>query len=400
MPGLRNMPDRGKRVACLAALWALSSCRGNEFASSAGAGGLGSLGSGGRGAESGVGVGGADLFGAGQGGGDAGEGGDYAQGGSPGGAAGMPTNGAGAAGDGATPSQRCNCEPGQYCRGGSTDCYACSNFDRLRFRPPERVASSSGSRFPRAGAAATDLFYQLIGDGLRHTTDASTSSGTAVTASARDAAPLLLPSDVTSLPSPTAPFNFVFDRDSDGRRELFLGRWVNRLESSERAPAPLNDEGSNNFGLAIALPGAPGALPRAFWLRSPTQSEQAEAGAQLLTAELGAQVEPEPLTFSVEGCGTALGPDTSPWVTAEGNALFFSHARPGADCEGWGSGADLFGLALSPTSGLPGEGTAYRLEDVNSPERDLDPSFSSDLCQLYFASDRDGELALYRAERR
>jgi Tol biopolymer transport system component len=40
------------------------------------------------------------------------------------------------------------------------------------------------------------------------------------------------------------------------------------------------------------------------------------------------------------------------------------------------------------------------MSDVNSPMNDVEPSFSADLCDLYFASDRDGKYALYRAHRR
>ena len=43
---------------------------------------------------------------------------------------------------------------------------------------------------------------------------------------------------------------------------------------------------------------------------------------------------------------------------------------------------------------------AVPLEDVNGDSNDVDPSFSHDFCDLYFASDRDGEYALYRAHRR
>jgi Tol biopolymer transport system component len=49
--------------------------------------------------------------------------------------------------------------------------------------------------------------------------------------------------------------------------------------------------------------------------------------------------------------------------------------------------------AAGPTPSQP-------LADVNSPQDDVDPSFSADFCDLYFSSNRDGRFALYRAHRR
>ena len=123
----------------------------------------------------------------------------------------------GSAGSGGVVSSGCDCAPGNYCREGSTDCFACAELSRLRFGAPERLEtlSSSGqpSRFPRIGETTTDLLYNVEGVGIRYTSDSSTSAGNLITQSQpQDSSPLLLAENVTSLPAAQMPFNFAYDR--------------------------------------------------------------------------------------------------------------------------------------------------------------------------------------------
>lgn len=380
MPGLWNLADRGTLLAWHVAFLMLPGCGGNEFQAATNQGGMG---------------GDSGAAGAGDGGALAGTAGS--------GEAGT------ASGGGGTGSTECKCPSGSYCLDASTDCKACSALNRLRFGPPERLTTISNlPRYPRAGGTGTDLLYQATGMGLRYTTDASTSAGSAVAhTTARDAAPLLLAKEVTSLGDEGAAFNFAFDREELERRELILGKWSSgALQSVTPAPAPFNDGASSNYQLAVAQAQEPGATPRAYWLSDRSLLRRAAAPAapspQLLTALLADGSEPEQVGLSVAGCEAPVTPTEAlaPWVTPDGGALFFSHdgtcppAEPDAAAD-----LDLYAAMLVTATGQLAA-SATRLQDVNSPANERDPSFSADMCQLYFASDRDGELALYRAERR
>jgi hypothetical protein len=300
----------------------------------------------------------------------------------------------------------CNCPPGNYCRDGSTDCFDCAELSRLSFRSPERLATLSegqGSRFPRVGGSGTDLLYQFAGVGLRYTTDSSTSAGSSVAQTMPlDGGPLLLPTDITSVPEGTEPFNFAFDRAVEGeRRELHFGQWNNGLRTSAPAPAPYNEPGTSNFGLAIALQGGAGGLARAYWMTD----RLPDMPLSLVTTLFA----PEPLGVAVmlrvaPHC-VAEPSDLTPWITADGKTLLFSHERLDDACASGGQGKDLYTALMVPATGqvlesVTGPTPAQPLADVNSSKDDTDPSFSADFCDLYFASNRDGEYALYRAHRR
>ena len=315
----------------------------------------------------------------------------------------------GRAGSGGAGPASCNCTAGKYCRDGSTDCFDCSKLSLLRFRTPEKLVTLSdgmGARFPRIGATGTDLIYQSNGVGLRYTTDSSSSAGESVAQTAPDdRAPLLLSASVGSLPEATTkPFNFVFDRLLEGeRRALYFGEWNSGLISAEQAPDPYNAPGTSNFALAIAVQPAPGGAARAYWMTDRLQQEQLPLA--LMTALFTLDSPGAPVALNIgEGACPALPQDLTPWITPDGTTLFFSHTRLDAACAPQApSHKDLYAALLSPATGQPANAAtaaAVPLSDVNSPANEVDPSFSADFCDLYFASDRDGENALYRAHRR
>lgn len=379
----------GRRWLLAGSTWLVSlcSCSGAAFTSS---GAAGTNGNGGDSAAAGMHAGGSSAA---AGGSDsAGDSG-----------AGAP-DGGGSSGTGSTAT--CDCKAGYYCRDGSLDCFPCAELNRLNFSTPERLATVSDSgqaaHFPRVGASpnSTDLLYRLEGTGLRYTADSSTSPGTNVKGTdATDSGPLLLAAQVPNVGAMTTTgFNFLFDRTEEGRRYIYVGEWNNGLTSSTRAPAPYN-ETKNDYSIAVALKPTAEGVARAFWMTDrdlPTGPE----GPKLVTAPAAADAPATPvgLALGQKDCA-ASDADLAPWVTSDGKTLLVSHTRVDASCKSTGQGKDIYTALLQPATGMP-TAPALPMNDINSPTNDVEPSFSADLCDIYFASDRDGKYALYHAHRR
>jgi hypothetical protein len=396
MQGLRNVLTRSLVVAATGALWlCLTDCSGRAFdavgssGKSNGGGASGASGTAGGGAS-----GGSESSLAG--------GGGAGNLGGMGGSAGMV-------------SSSCDCGSGTYCRDGSLDCWPCSDLVRVQFKSPERVATLSdnghGSRFPRRGATGIDLLYRFQGVGLRYTADSSTSPGSNVMSTdPTDSGPLLLDASVRELATTLKSFNFVFDRTpSDAKRAIYFAQWSAGLKQSEPAPAPFNGD-AGDYSMAVARHPQGSETPRAFWM-SDRGSVAAIPIPTLLTALLVADAASEPVALSVERTDTicppkddpeaGVDPDLTPWVTADGKHLLLSTTKQDANCEVEKEGKDLYMLELDPALGQPSPGVAATpIKDVNSSFDDTDPSFSADMCDLYFASNRDGKYAVYRAHRR
>jgi len=385
MLGSRNALGQGWLAACTLALLGLSSCSGIEFTANGGAGGTGASNAGGGGQHEGGNVNGGSGASAGK-------------------SSGAGAADGGSSGAGGTASGGCECDDGFYCRDGSADCFACAELNRLHFAAPERMATVSDngddSHFPRVGATKTDLLYHFDGAGLRYTTDASTSAGANVKlTTGTDNAPLLLGMEVVGVPAVTLmAFNFVFDREVDGLRSLYMGQWKNGLQQVEEVPAPYNGD-KNDYSMAIASKPTADSNARAFWMTD-RGATMGTAVPTLVTALLLANAPAAPVNLKLgqETCG-ATDPDLAPWVTSDGKTLLVSHTRLDASCQPSGQGKDIYTALLQPATGLP-TAAAVPLSDVNSPLNDVEASFSADLCDLYFASDRDGKYALYRAHRR
>ena len=376
-------------------LW-LSSCGGTAFTSADGAGG----------SASGMGGAAGQTSAGGSKSGTAGTGtaGDMTS-------AGGPDKG-GSGGSGGVVSTSCDCPAGHYCRDGSTDCFDCAELNRLHFAVPERLATLSdngaGSRFPRVGLTGTDLFFHWAGVGIRYTTDASTSAGSLIKGSIQqDSAPLLLKGDVSGASGLTTlmSFNFVYDRMVEvGRRELYVGEWKNDLGTVELLPAPFNG-GKSDFSMAVAPHATPDNIARAFWMTG-RDAMSATLGPSLVTALFTANSVGAPVALNVgqAGCtpkdfSVKADPDLSPWVTDDGKTLLVSTTRVDANCAPANQGKDIYTALLQPSTGQP-TAAAVPMSDVNSAMDEVDPSFSADLCDLYFASNRDGKFGLYKAHRR
>jgi hypothetical protein len=396
MQGLRNVLERSSLIACGALCLGLSQCGGEEFSSPQSSAGTAASGSAGNAGES--------------------TGGSPGQGGSSGGdSANAGSAAGGVAGKGGAQNGNCDCPAGSYCREGSIDCFMCSDLSRVYFETPVRLAPVSdngqGSRFPRIGATSTDLLYHFEGVGMRYTTDSSTSAGNSVASTLpEDNAPLLLREEVKALPlMGLSSFNFLFDRAEAGTRKLIFGKWSNGLQTAREAPAPFNG-GGGDYSIAVALHPTPDGVARAFWM---TNADATNPAPRLVTAPLVENAAKEEVALKIGSprCGPlpytppdqdgngGIDPDMTPWVTSDGRLLVFSTTRLDADCQASTQKRDVYTTLLQASSGQPPM-PAQPMNDVNSPEDDVDPSFSADLCDLYFASNREGAFAVYRAHRR
>lgn len=415
MLGSRRWPQRAWLLACGVAWLSASGCSGPSFTSGANGG---SSGTGTKGGSDGAGTdaGGSDS---GASGGASASGGDAAMSGAPdvGGSGGSGGGSAGSGGSDVTPG--CNCAPGQYCRAGSTDCVACTELNRLRFTTPERLDTLSdngqGSNFPRVGNTATDLVFVFNGTGLRYTTDATTSAGSSVKGTqAQDNAPLLLREAV---PGPATlgleKFDFLFDRGAT-KRALHVGSWLEGAAGAVKLTPPFNDAAATSSDYSIAVALHPGAGPaRAFWMSTrkttpklftaPLQDGATEVPVELRLAKDIPNSDPmgEPTI-----CATS-DRDLAPWVTRDGKTLVFSHTRVDANCAAVSAQKrDIYTTLLQAATGQPPMDAnsaiipATPLNDVNSSADDIEPSFSADMCDLYFSSNRDGKFAVYRAHRK
>lgn len=384
MLGSRNERDPRWLVACGVMMLWLSSCSGKAFVAGDGSAGTNSSG----GTEmAGTSAGGStsDATGGSDSAGETASGGTSIAG--------------GAGGGGGAVAASCDCPAGHYCRDGTPDCFDCAEFNRLHFTTPERMSTLSdngpGSHFPRVGSIGTDLFYHFDGVGLRYTADASTSAGSSVVGTvASDSGPLWLSGDVTGAGTMLMGFNFVFDRSQTMQRAIHVGQWKNGALKIEKAPPPLNADKSD-YSVAIALKPTADGIARAFWMTN-RDTPKPELVTALLVAN--APVAPVPLKIGQAACPVSDA-DLTPWVTADGKTLLASHTRLDASCMPNGQLKDIYTAVLQPATGLPTD-SAAPMNDVNSPMNDSEPSFSADMCDLYFASDRDGKYALYRAHRR
>ncbi len=363
------------RSLSTAVLLLLTACGGKEFTTqSGGTGGATSGGSGGMGGST-------------SSGGSAGT--------SSGGQAGSAGS-SGSSGSGGTMGS-CNCEAGQYCRGGK--CRDCGDFSSLEFGAPERLEGPAQNdegnvRFPRAGEDETSLFYST--DHLYYTSDFTSDQGTHVSAMAAplEEAPLYIDSPGS------LNFNLLFTRmvgDVLPTKDILTADWTGTTFMTVKpAVAPLNLDPADDYSVALATASA------RFWWMSTRNGE-----AQLLTAvqgdALAVLVEPQVQGPNAIACH-AVGDDLTPWVSEQGDLLFFSAQVVDAACNVLDNGATDIYVALLDNDGQPVQ-SGIPLSDVNIGDQEsseVSPSLSADSCWLYFASDggAGSPMQIYRAPRR
>jgi hypothetical protein len=191
-------------------------------------------------------------------------------------------------------------------------------------------------------------------------------------------------------------FNFLFDRVEAKARHIFIGNWSGGLQAFEQAPAAYNAD-ANDYSVAVAMHPSSGGPARAYWMSSGAMQEK----PTLMTAELTADAAAAPaknLGIGKLDC-PATEQDLTPWVLADASQLLISHTRIDDNCKAVaGQGKDIYTVLLQPSTGEPAV-PAKPVNDVNSVMDDISPSFSANMCDLYFASNRDGKFAVYRAHR-
>ncbi|HTQ05947.1 MAG TPA: hypothetical protein VMI54_18930 [Polyangiaceae bacterium] len=385
----------GALTACFVLCFA--ACSGPRFRSGAtGAGGGGNAGAGAASGSGGHGnTGGGGLSPSAGAAGRSGTSGGAAGGAgraSSGGAAGKGgSNEAGAAGA----SDGCQCGASQYCRAGT--CLDCADLSQLDFGDTQQILEHpSGSlRFPREGSAEGTLFFTLVTptvSELWYAPDVATAPGSVIGASMALRASLDFFGDPGSL-----GFDVLFDEtESDGTRSIRAATWQSDvLGDAKDAPAPLAPSGADDYGAAFVR-----SSSRVYFMT-------ARGGTtRLVTGTLGtAAIDDVPLKIPGSGgAACALGAtDATPWVTPDGRLLLVSAPPLDANCQPVdAANADLFVALMNPATGVPLATAVALVPALGTSE--VDPSFSADLCSLYFASDasaaNDGRMRLFRAFRR
>ncbi len=313
----------------------------------------------------------------------------------------------GGAGTGGKPATGCDCTAGTYCQDGTSTCRSCTDFSRLQFAAPEKLAALSQSgteRFPRAASAGADLFYRSGADTVTRIWYAQTpvsGGGVALSDVGRvDSAPLLAPGALQQ--------NFFFDRldlTTMTTRHLWVATWSGGLLSAAAmAPAPFN--AASDFSIAVAPGAGPAKGPkvaRAYWMSTRTGSTSAD----LIWSDM---VDTTPTTPAVLDLGVQagaktcprLGDDATPWVNTAGTLLLFRSESVDTSCAANDGGAfDLYAAPLAPDTGLTAA-AGIPLATLNNTggSTETDPSLSQDSCLIYFASDNGTKsFSLYRAAR-
>jgi hypothetical protein len=373
----------GAVVACVAlSLTASLACGGSRF-SGGGGGAAGEGGAGGASAAGGV---------AGAAGEEAGGAGGAVVGGG-----GASSGSAGKAGSGGAAG--CDCRAGQYCRSGT--CRDCADLSSVQIGTAEAVLDhpSSGLRFPRVGGTPASLFFTLLAPSrseLWYVEDpaatASSTLGGAQTPSR---------SGLVYVEGGGFGFSALFDQLEGGQRSVMTAVWDGTaLSNIVPAAAPFGAPGADDYSVAYAV-----ETSRAYFMSTREGSPALFTG--LLGSTSAALVS---LQVPAQGGGDTCarsGEDATPWVSKDGALLVFRSPPMGEQCQPVdGSATDLYVAALQPTTGMPLT-PAVALTSVNvsvGGSTETDPSFSPDLCVLYFASDGGSaggfDFRLFRAHRR
>jgi hypothetical protein len=380
--------DAAVSLAAFAALGPLS-CGGSRFSAGepAGAGQGGAAGGGGTGGDAGA--GGAAASGAGSSGkGAAGDG----SGGATGGASGGAGKG-GSAGSGS-----CNCTPVQYCRAGT--CRNCADLSSVQIGAPEEVLDhpDAGVRFPRVGDSRTSLFFSLVTPARSELwyVDDPSASGAITLGDAQTPSR----SGLFYVESPGIGFSALFDELQNGERRVVRAEWSgSALTDFQLAGAPFGGGGFDDYSVAIAA-----ETNRTYFMTT-------RDGTPTLRTGVYGTDEATTVNIAVPAQGGVTcapsGEDFTPWVTDDGALLVFRSLPMDDQCRPLdGAATDLYAVPLQPTTGMPvTPAAALAGANVTGGEStETDPSFSPDLCTLYFASDGGSaegfDFRVFRALRR
>jgi hypothetical protein len=256
-----------------------------------------------------------------------------------------------------------------------------------------------GLRFARPIGEGPGLVYtrDFFGGNLWFTSDANQSDGTALVGpvDAHQAGGLPV---VFSLPSELSAHDFFFHRSvvdtAMVTKTTLYGANLDdagNLTDAAPLPAPFNQANvTASYSLALSK-------RRAIWM----QNVDGSLDLHLKTIALpGAGQEPVDLLLPLPfDCGFAGEFELAPWLTPDGETLFFT-ARTATDACMFTNetpsriyvvGLSSAGEPLGPARELGGLGPAG--------SRQSDPALSADGCQLFYSSQSDEGMLLYRAER-
>lgn len=375
----------------------LVACGGDDFQSDKPGTG-GSAGAGGSGGSQLDGGGGAGATG-GSGGGAGASGGSSGQSGAGGSAGGPPCTDTSCGGD-------------EYCHDKSGECRKCTDPDEFEFLDPQPLATINAAHAtkdvhaPRIlDATAPALIYSVgtnvIDRALWATLDYNASVGAALLppidlpGTEATALPILAPAD-----GPLAGYSLLFDNNPEGTLDLNLhGAPFDEINDVFKPPVmlppPFNDQ------YADWSPAFAPLAQRAWWV-----SNRANIFAPKLYTASTKNGDPPvasvvPLSTFAPACPVNDG-DLGPWATLDGSMLLFHGAEKfaGAGCDsGPNPKSDLYVAGLFPNgSASPAFPLSVNLQNTE----DKWPSLSTDMCTLYFSSQRNGaaKLQLYSARRK
>lgn len=391
---------RRRQVGSLLAIWAswawlgslgLGGCDGAKFSAATGEGGEG-----GEGGEQQTSGGVPSSAGERPSAGDAGQAGEPTQGGS-GNEAGAPS---GSCTDNAA------CASGTFCDQGScVSCGQIADLAELEYGNPvpleviNEKAGIAGLRFARPIGEGPGLVYtrDFFGGALWFTSDAEQTDGVA----------LATPVDTYqngglrvafSLPQELAAHDFFFQRSvvdtAMVTKSSLYGATLDdagNLSEAVPLPAPFNQANvTASYSLALSE-------RRAIW----TQNLNGSLDIHLKTIGLPSEgQEPADLLLPLPfDCGTAAELEYAPWLTPDGETLFFTARTATEACMFTNETPSRIYVVGLSSSGEP-LGAARELGGLGPDgSRQTDPALSADGCQLFYSSQSDESMLLYRAER-
>jgi hypothetical protein len=297
------------------------------------------------------------------------------------------------------------CSATQYCNEASGLCTDCADLSRLEFVAPVLVPAVSNGPgndqlFPRIGVtgAGWEMVYVFTdpvstNTELAATTNWGTTQGTSLPVSINNSlqsGPLLLPPGSTLFGATAGPGSalLLYDNPSSGKRSI----WSASAGTSGGTIAELQGEvnsGVSDSHIAVALKALGGA--RVWWTSTRSVGPSSVSGLFTFPIAGGGNAVYVPLDLD-NGCH-CQDADVEPWVTPDGAHLFFSCAGrdPTTGCTTTldAGHKHLYRTMLDPSTGLQLTGSTVRLTVVDQDGvDDRTPSFSPDMCGLYFSSAR------------
>lgn len=315
---------------------------------------------------------------------------------------------AGAAGAG--PCTDGGCDDASYCHSDGK-CRPCTDTSELEFDDPEALEAINAAhteqiRYIRPIPGSTNLLYVVgtfVDDRKIHLATDPRTAGT----------PLPPPVDQPMLgengalqpnelpPPPVTTPNFFFDRTTGtgafSPRELWAGTrdGAGIVSNLARMPQPFNSDVMNTSDWNLAVARDTGRL----WWHT---NREALLRTDLVTIDSAATtVPPARVNVTTDPGNCSAGGDLTPWVTPNGTGMVLRAPEQFNNCMDSNPTTDLYWLELAE-NGQPAA-IAQPIEDVTLQNvTDSDPSFSPNLCWLYFSSNRDGASALraWRARRK